>query len=80
MKVYTKNDERTIDESTEMWDWMIKNFGVPIAHNGTKKRWTYGKDHVGYLGGVLIDGTWDIEWFDFQDEKDASLYILRWSV
>lgn len=78
MKVYTKNDKRTISEMTDMWWWMTENFGPPEAHNDNKKRWTYGKDSVGYLGGTLIDGTWDIEWFDFRDEKDAEWYILRW--
>ncbi len=78
MKVYTKNDERTISEMSDIWNWMTNTFGPPEAHNDNKKRWTYGKDSKGYLGGTLIDGTWDIEWFDFRDKKDAEWYILRW--
>jgi hypothetical protein len=79
MKVYTNNQERTIFEMSEMWIWMTNTFGPPEAHNDNAKRWTYGKDSVGYLGGTLIDGTFDIEWFDFRDEKDATLFTLRWS-
>lgn len=79
MKVKTDNEIRTVDEMSEMWHWMTKNFGPPEAHNGNLKRWTYGKDSVGFLGGTLCDGTWDIEWFDFRDEKDATMFLLRWS-
>ena len=78
MKVSTRNQERTIDEMSEMWHWMTDNFGPPEAHNDNKKRWTYGKYSTGFLGGTMIDGTWDIEWFDFQNEADASAFILKW--
>ncbi len=78
MKVNTRNTERPIQEMTEMWYWMTNTFGPPEAHNDNAKRWTYGKDSQGYLGGTLIDGTWDIEWFDFRDDKDAVIYKLRW--
>ncbi len=79
MKVKTDNEIRTVYEMAEMWGWMTDHFGPPESHNDNKKRWTYGKDSVGYLGGTLIDGTWDIEWFDFRDEKDATMFLLRWS-
>ena len=79
MKVYTKNTERPIKEMTEMWYWMTNMFGRPEAHNHHKKRWAYGKDHPGFLGSETIDGTWDIEWFDFRDEEDATLFTLKWS-
>jgi hypothetical protein len=79
MKVYTRNTERTIQEMTEIWKWMTDMFGPPEAHNNYKKRWTYGKDHPGFLGSETIDGTWDIEWFEFRDEKDAEWFTLRWS-
>ena len=79
MKVKTNNINRTIFEMSEMWTWMTNTFGPPEAHNSNGlKRWTYGKDNPGYLGGSTIDGTFDIEWFDFRDEKDAMMYILRW--
>lgn len=78
MKVKTRNQERTIQEMTEMWYWMTNNFGPPEAHNDNLKRWTYGKDHPGFLGSETIDGTWDIEWFDFRDSKDAEWFILKW--
>ena len=78
MKIYTKNENRTIAEMTEIWYWMTDHFGPPESHNENLKRWTYGKDSRGYLGGTLCDGTWDIEWFDFYDEKDATMFTLRW--
>lgn len=78
MKVYTRNTERTIFDMSEMWAWMTNNFGPPEAHNDNMKRWTYGKDHPGFMGSETIDGTFDIEWFDFRDEKDAMLFQLRW--
>ena len=79
MKVHTNNEIRTVDEMQEMWHWMTATFGVPSSHNENKKRWTYGKDSQGYLGGTLINGTWEIEWFDFRDEKDATMFMLRWN-
>lgn len=79
MKVQTRNQERTIFEMSEMWTWMTRTFGPPEAHNSNQKRWTYGKDHPGFMGSELIDGTFDIEWFDFRDERDATVFLLRWS-
>ena len=79
MKVATRNTERTIFEMSEMWVWMTNTFGPPEAHNSNQKRWTYGKDHPGFMCSELIDGTFDIEWFDFRDEKDATLFQLRWA-
>ena len=78
MKVATRNSEREIFEMTQMWWWMTDTFGPPEAHSEHKKRWTYGKDHPGFMGSELIDGTWDIEWFEFRDEKDATMFMLRW--
>ena len=79
MKVYTQNQDRTLDEMADIWHWMTLTYGPPEAHNGQLRRWTYGKDHLGFMGSETIDGTWDIEWFDFADASDATLYILRWS-
>jgi hypothetical protein len=79
MKVYTRNTERTIQEMYEIWRWMTDTFGAPESHNSNKKRWTYGKDHSGFLGSEMINGTWDIEWFDFRDERDAEWFALRWT-
>lgn len=78
MKVNTRNSERTIQEMHEIWYWMTSHFGPPSAHNSNLKRWTYGKE-AGWTGSTLCDGVFDIEWFEFSDEKDATLYMLRWS-
>ena len=78
MRVKTNNQIRTIFEMSEMWVWMTNTFGPPEAHNGNLKRWTYGKDHPGFLGSETIDGTFDIEWFDFRDDRDATMFIMRW--
>lgn len=78
MKVKTNNEIRTIHEMSDMWRWMTDTFGPPEAHNDNAKRWTYGKDTPNFLGSTTIDGPWDIEYFDFRNEKDAMMYILRW--
>jgi hypothetical protein len=78
MKVKTNNEIRTIHEMSEMWRWMTDTYGAPEAHNSNLKRWTYGKDNPGYTGSMFIDGTFDIEWFDFRDQKDADWFIMRW--
>ena len=78
MKVSTRNHERTMDEMTVMWYWMVDAFGPPEAHNGNKKRWTYGKD-PDWVGSTFCNGSFEIEWFEFYDEKDAEWFILRWA-
>jgi hypothetical protein len=78
MKVYTNNQERTIHEMHEIWCWMTDTFGPPEAHNSNLRRWTYGKDSLGYMGTSHIDGTHDIEWFEFEKDQDATLFRLRW--
>jgi len=79
MRVYTNNQNRTMSEMSLMWCWMTDTYGPPEAHNGNTRRWTYGKDHPGFMGSELIDGTWDIEWFDFRDDRDATMFTLRWA-
>ena len=76
MKVSARKLDRTIVEMDMMWQWMTDNFGPPIAHNKNLKRWTYGKEYLHKRD--LVNGTWDIEWFEFHDEKDAMLFMLRW--
>jgi hypothetical protein len=78
MKVSTRNTERRIAEMTQMWYWMTNTYGPPEAHNDNMKRWTYGKDSPGFMGSSLIDGTWDIEWIEFRDDKDATMFMMRW--
>jgi hypothetical protein len=59
---------------------MVDNFGVPASHNDDKKRWAYGKDTKSVFGcDTILNGTWEIEWFNFRDEKDATMFMLRWS-
>lgn len=77
MKVNTNNEIRTIHEMQDMWTWTCEQFGTP--GEGSKYTWTYGKDRPGYMGSTTIDGPWDIEWFDFRNEKDATIFMLRWS-
>ena len=76
MKVLTRNDERTIQEMQDMWTWMVTTFGKP--GEDSNYTWRYGKDTPGYAGSMFIDGPWDIEYFDFNNSKDAEWYILRW--
>lgn len=78
MRVKTQNMKRTIHEMHEMWVWMTNHFGPPQAHNENMPRWTYGKDSLGFMGTSHIDGTHDIEWYEFSNERDATLFMLRW--
>lgn len=79
MKVYTNNEVREFGEMNTIWGWMTDNFGPPENHSGTPKaRWTYGKDTPDFVGSNIINGTWEIEWFDFVYDKDAMLFTLRW--
>ena len=73
MKVYTNNQQRQHGEMQTIWGWMTDNFGPPENHSIMSTRWRYGKDIKEF-----INGTWDIEWFDFTDEKDATAFIMRW--
>jgi hypothetical protein len=75
MRVRTRNEERTIDEMTLMFAWVMDTFGNDV---GDDCRWSYGKDPSNSLGGDLLSGTWEIEWFDFRDDKDATMFMLRW--
>lgn len=77
MKIYTSN--RTIYEMDEIWAWVIDTFGPPGNHNGNRRRWAYGKDSGGSYRSGILNGTWEIEWFDFANEKDATMFALRWA-
>jgi hypothetical protein len=74
MKVYTRKDDRTFAEMTDILNWVIKNFSNEMDPD----RWTYGRDTPNPYGNELLNGPWEIEWFDFRDKKDAEWYILRW--
>lgn len=75
IQVSTQNDERTIDEMREMWDWLINTFGSPEpSHPGT---WTYGKEWD-WVGSTFCSDPSEIEWIKFNNEKDATIFLLRW--
>lgn len=78
MKVEIRKFDRTLKDMDEIWRWVTTNFGPPSAHNDNLKRWTYGKD-VDWTGSTMCSGTFDIEWFEFTNERDALLYMLRWA-
>jgi hypothetical protein len=69
MRAYTKNQDRTIRELQQIWDWVVATYGPPIID----LRWTYGKDRDGLLNGI-----YDIEWYEFYNEKDAVMFLLKW--
>lgn len=73
MRVKTNNEIRTVDEMYDMFAWCIGQFDKP------GKRWIYGKDSVDFTGGIFISGPFDIEWIEFTDDKDATVFMLRWS-
>lgn len=76
MRINTNNNNRTVNEMNEMFEWCLKNFGMPGEES--PHRWTYGKDS-GWLGNNLCSGPFDIEWLDFHNDKDASFFLLVWA-
>jgi hypothetical protein len=73
MKVYIDRDNRTIEEMDEIFQWVLDTYGV----KSLDRRWTYGKDHE--FSSWLCNGTWDVDWYEFTDAKDATMFRLRWS-
>ena len=73
IRVYTNNHDRTMRESLELFTWLLDNFGNP------GEKWSYGKS-PDWTGGVMVSHCAEIEWIDFQDEKDRLLAALRWSL
>jgi len=78
VKVQENLISRPIIEMYEMLYWVIDNFPQELD----SKRWTYGRGSVDIYGrrvrGILMNGPWEIEYFEFRDEKDAMLFTLRW--
>jgi hypothetical protein len=74
MKVYTRNQVRSIAEMEQMFTWVANTFDT----DQIDKRWTYGKDTRGFLCEGICNGTWDIEWYLFYNDADAVIFILRW--
>jgi hypothetical protein len=76
MRVEMHNVERTIYEMQEMFTWCVDHFGHPGTEPDCK--WRYGKD-PDFVGSTFCSGPFDIEWIDFADERDATMFVLRWS-
>jgi hypothetical protein len=76
VRVETHNDERTIHEMHNLFMWCMDHFGYPGAEPGC--RWWYGKE-PDWVGSTICSGPFDIEWIDFYDAKDATVFLLRWS-
>lgn len=74
IRVLTRNNDRTVDEMSEMWQWLIKTFKRP----GFKNNWTYGKKEE-WAGSTICSGPFEIEWIDFANHDDATLFLLRWA-
>ena len=79
IRIQTDNHNRTIDEMAEMFRWCMKSFGDPIDPDrvDVKTGWTYGKE-PGMFGRTFVDGPFDIEYIDFQNEEDAVVFKLQW--
>ena len=69
MRVSTRNKERTVQEMGELFNWCVNTFDPKV--------WTYGKE-PGFLQNTLCDGPYDVEWVDFPNEKNATMFMLRW--
>lgn len=75
MKVYTRNRVRSLAEMAQIFEWVAKTFGAAEID----KRWTYGKDTYGFLGETRCNGAWDIEWYEFNNDADAVIFMLMWA-
>ena len=74
IKVKVDNANKTMDEMSTMLTWVIKSFSNEMDPD----RWTYGSDTPDPYGGELLNGPWEIEYFEFRDSKDAEWFMLRW--
>ena len=74
IKVQEYHAQRPMAEMNQILDWVIKNF----PNEWDDDRWTYGSDTPDPYGSELLNGPWEIEYFEFRDEKDAEWFILRW--
>lgn len=77
MRVETRNEERPVNEMYDMFAWCTDQFGNP--GRGPKGRWIYGRDSVDFVGNKICNGPFDVEWIEFFDEKDATVFALRWA-
>ena len=80
IRVYTGNHRRPIWEMDEMFSWCVKTFGEPsiIDSEGKKTGWSYGKS-PGMFGSKFVDGPFDIEYLDFYNHEDATVFKLSWA-
>lgn len=75
VQVQTHLQHRTVNEMSEMVRWVIDNFPNDLDEN----RWKYGSDiYRPYDHKRLLNGPWEIEYFDFRDEADATWFKMRW--
>ena len=70
-RILTRNTERTIYEMEAMFSWCIDMFGG-------RDCWRYGKAED-WAGSTFCNGSYEIEFMDFRDEEDATMFILKWS-
>ena len=70
MKVYTKTLFYNLPDA---FAWCLTTFGSSPVN----RRWTYGKDNNDRC--VFMNSVYEIEWFDFKNEADAALFLLRWA-
>mgnify|MGYP003704365253 FL=1 len=75
VKVQQFAAERPLAEMNQILNWVIKNF----PNEWDEDRWTYGSDTPDPYGSELLNGPWEIEYFEFRDDKDAEWFMLRWS-
>lgn len=78
MRIEIKNEDRTVDECDEIFQWVIETFGQPSQNLKSAGRWTYGKTPDANIYGSHIAGTWEIQYYEFVSDEDASLFALRW--
>jgi hypothetical protein len=75
--VRTNNQERTIIEMDELFRWCLSTFGIP--GNELDSTWMYGKT-PDWTGSSRPNGPWDVEWIEFRNDRDATLFSLRWGL
>ncbi len=71
IKMETNNLQRTIFQMRDMFNWCTLTFGK------CGERWSYGRS-LGFLGSDMCSGPEDIEWIQFENDSDATMFQLKW--
>ena len=72
----TNNSTRTESEMKEMWAWLVDTVGLPYP--SSPGVWRYGRG-LDRQGSSIVSHVADIEWIEFENNRDAVMFALRWT-